>query len=200
MSPLCAIGQGRRIVRMVNNYGGTAYPRTLRGSARRMGLAPRDGGGLFGRPANLRISEIDHVREKSLLLPCTPPKELSGRPRFLDSNDKGASGTTRGCGLKDQAAHFIGIRHLDEAEPLVTDWLRKAYELADPAASRSAAQESGAKRASRSQPKKHPKSRSRVALRADSRGCRQENSRFIYQLAGRSFRSRAAAQPPRLRI
>jgi len=32
---------------------------------------------------------------------------------------------------KSKMVHFIQIRHRDEVEPPITDWLREAYELAD---------------------------------------------------------------------
>ena len=32
---------------------------------------------------------------------------------------------------KSKIVHFIQIRHRDEVEPPITDWLREAYELAD---------------------------------------------------------------------
>ena len=35
---------------------------------------------------------------------------------------------------KTKFAHIIAIRHRDEVEPPITDWLREAYDFADPAA------------------------------------------------------------------
>jgi uncharacterized protein DUF5655 len=56
---------------------------------------------------------------------------------------------------KSKLVHFIHIRHRDEVEPPITDWLREAYELSDAAA--------------RKAPAKHAKSRHTKSKRTKSR-------------------------------
>jgi hypothetical protein len=41
---------------------------------------------------------------------------------------------------KSKIVHFVHVRHRDEVEPPITDWLREAYELPDAASSRAAPQ------------------------------------------------------------
>jgi hypothetical protein len=49
---------------------------------------------------------------------------------------------------KSKIVHFIHIRHRDEVEAPVTDWLREAYELSDVVAAKAA------KKITKSQPKR----------------------------------------------
>jgi hypothetical protein len=62
---------------------------------------------------------------------------------------------------KSKLAHILHIRHRDEVEPPVTDWLREAYELSDSPAATAAP--GRAKSAARSRPKKKPRKPSRPA-------------------------------------
>ena len=57
---------------------------------------------------------------------------------------------------KSKLVHFIQIRHRDEVEAPVTDWLREAYELPDAPASKT-----GAKSKLSPRPNRKPKSSSR---------------------------------------
>jgi hypothetical protein len=40
---------------------------------------------------------------------------------------------------KSKVVNFIHIRHRDEVEPPITDWLQEAYELSNPQADKAAA-------------------------------------------------------------
>ena len=50
---------------------------------------------------------------------------------------------------KSKIAHIIQIRHRDEAEPPVTNWLREAYELSDTLASKAGAKSKRTPRSNR---------------------------------------------------
>ena len=50
---------------------------------------------------------------------------------------------------KSKVAHLIHIRHRDEVEAPITDWLQEAYALADPRAARVEARRGSAKTKSR---------------------------------------------------
>ena len=56
---------------------------------------------------------------------------------------------------KSKIVHFIHIRHRDEVEPPITDWLQEAYELSDLLSAQAAA-----KRA-KSRPRPRPKAKAR---------------------------------------
>jgi uncharacterized protein DUF5655 len=58
---------------------------------------------------------------------------------------------------KSKIVHFIQIRHRDEVEAPITDWLREAYDLSDIAAARSTRKV--AKSKAQSKPKSKPKRR-----------------------------------------
>ncbi len=58
---------------------------------------------------------------------------------------------------KSKLVHFVQIRHRDEVEAPVTDWLREAYDLSDALASKAAA---------RSKPAPRPKRKPRAARRS----------------------------------
>jgi Domain of unknown function (DUF5655) len=60
---------------------------------------------------------------------------------------------------KSKVVHIIQIRHRDEVEPPVTDWLQEAYELSDVPATKVQT-----KRAT-SKPKRRPEKRSAKAAR-----------------------------------
>jgi hypothetical protein len=47
---------------------------------------------------------------------------------------------------KSKIVHFIQIRHRDEVEPPITDWLREAYHLSDESAAKPHAGPAGKKR------------------------------------------------------
>jgi hypothetical protein len=52
---------------------------------------------------------------------------------------------------KSKIVHIIQIRHRDEVEPPITDWLREAYQLSDELAARSHARRPGLKQRRRGQ-------------------------------------------------
>ena len=47
---------------------------------------------------------------------------------------------------KSKVVHIIQIRHRDEVEAPMTDWLREAYELSDTAAAKAGAKRAGSHR------------------------------------------------------
>ena len=47
---------------------------------------------------------------------------------------------------KSKVVHFIHVRHRDEVEAPMTDWLREAYELSDPQASKAGSKRAAPKR------------------------------------------------------
>jgi hypothetical protein len=66
---------------------------------------------------------------------------------------------------KTKVAHIVPIRHRDEVEAPITDWLREAYELADPAAPARAAKPVKAAKAAKARPKAQKKTASRAPKR-----------------------------------
>ena len=55
---------------------------------------------------------------------------------------------------KSKVVHFIHIRHRDEVEPPITDWLQEAYELSDVLASKAEATRATAKPSTRGKQKR----------------------------------------------
>jgi Domain of unknown function (DUF5655) len=63
---------------------------------------------------------------------------------------------------KTKVVHIIQVRHRDEVEAPVTDWLREAYDLSDPLATKAGASKRR-KMAAKPQPKKRKKTRPSTA-------------------------------------
>jgi Domain of unknown function (DUF5655) len=63
---------------------------------------------------------------------------------------------------KTKVVHIIQVRHRDEVEAPVTDWLREAYDLSDPLATKAGASKRR-KMAAKPQPKKRKKKRPSTA-------------------------------------
>jgi hypothetical protein len=71
---------------------------------------------------------------------------------------------------KSKVVHVIHIRHRDEVEPPVTDWLREAYELSDSLAAQAIATRSASKRTPhRAKPKPKPKTKTKTKTKTTAR-------------------------------
>jgi hypothetical protein len=74
---------------------------------------------------------------------------------------------------KSKVVHFIHIRHRDEVESPITDWLREAYVLSDAVAAKPAAHRPRPKPSSRGSQKKARTARKAVAARSTATGAKR---------------------------
>src|SRR3954463_7302130 len=74
--PLQAVGRGRGRARLLDHDRDSSHAASLRGFARRMGSAARDGR-IIRRSEDLRLPQIDHVLPQILLLLRPTEAELS---------------------------------------------------------------------------------------------------------------------------
>jgi hypothetical protein len=70
---------------------------------------------------------------------------------------------------KSKIAHVIQIRHRDEVEAPLTDWLQEAYELSDAAAPKAGRKRTGSKPSSAPTPKKKAARKTGAATRSKRR-------------------------------
>ena len=92
-----------------------------------MGAAARHGGRLRGS-ADLRIAQLDHVLGKSCYFFVRPKKSFLEVCVFLGRTVKSPHVRRVDRASKSKVAHVIQVRHRDEVEAPITDWLQEAYE------------------------------------------------------------------------
>ena len=68
---------------------------------------------------------------KSCYFFVRPKKKLPRGLRVPRPRAEGSAGTAGRRASKSKVVHFIHIKHRDEVEPPITDWLQEAYELSD---------------------------------------------------------------------
>jgi Domain of unknown function (DUF5655) len=99
----------------------------------RLGAAARDCC-FLRRSADLRLAQIDHVLAQVLLL-LRPKKNFLELCVFLARRLKAPQVRRVDRASKSKVYHIIHIKHRDEVEAPITDWLREAYERSDALAS-----------------------------------------------------------------
>ena len=112
---------------------GGADRRPLGEPAGGLGAAARDRSRVR-RPTDLRVAQVDHVRAGVLLLLRTTNGPSSSCAFFLGRAVEAPQVRRVDRVSKSKLRHTIPVRHRDEVEPPITDWLAEAYELCGAAA------------------------------------------------------------------
>ena len=116
-----------RGARLLDDHRGGADAGSVRGPAGGLGAAARDRRRVR-RAADLRVPQLDHVLAQVLLLLRPAEEGLPRSLRVLGRALKAPQVHRVERASKSKVAHIIQIRHRDEVEPPITDWLQEAYE------------------------------------------------------------------------
>jgi hypothetical protein len=100
-----------------------------------VGAIARDGRRIR-RSADLRVAQLDHVLAEVLLLLRAAEEELSRTLRVSRPAVESAAGAAKRASSKSKFYNIIQLRHRDEVEAPVTEWLREAYEHSESLATR----------------------------------------------------------------
>jgi hypothetical protein len=131
------VGRSWRAARLLDDDGGGAEGRPFRGSARCLGSAARDRAS-FGEQRIYASHKSIIFSRKSCYFFVRPKRRCLEVCIFLGRAVKAPQVRRVDKASKSKIVNLVQIRHRDEVEAPITDWLHEAYRFSD-ARSRSAA-------------------------------------------------------------
>jgi hypothetical protein len=81
------------------------------------------------RTADLCLAQLDHVLAEVVLFLRPAEEEFPRGLRVPRARGEGAAGASCRSHVESKIAHIIQIRHRDEVEAPITDWLHEAYDF-----------------------------------------------------------------------